>query len=121
MPNKRCFSRSLTLACAGVLFAVLFMSCSSNESTAKKLLSDYLKNQGTTDITVDAFFSDPKVPEKAYTSATVTYNFVGGDGKPQKEYLGFILARNGNEWRVERFESYTKDQQQAAKFLANGK
>jgi hypothetical protein len=96
-------------------------SCSTNESRAKQLIQEYMKNQGITDLTVDSFVTDSNIPGKAYTSATVTYNFASSGGNAQREFLGFILTQEGNGWRIERVTSYTKDQQQAAKLLAGGK
>jgi len=107
------------LVCLSTVFATT--SCSTNESKAKKVIQEYMKNQGITDLTVDSFFTDPKIPGKAYTSATVTYNFASSGGNPQREFLGFILTQESNGWRIERTTSYTKDQQQAAKYLAGGK
>lgn len=80
-----------------------------------------MKNQGITDLKMDSFFTDPTFPGKAYTSATVTYDFASSAGNPQREFLGFILTKEGDAWRIERTASYTKDQQQAAKLLAGGK
>jgi hypothetical protein len=80
-----------------------------------------LKNQGVTDLKVDSFFTDPGFPGKAYTSATVTYNFATSRGNPQREFLGFILTQEGNGWRIERNTAYTKDHQQAVKLLGGGK
>lgn len=105
--------------CLGTVF--LTVSCTSNESKAKALIQDYMKNQGITDLKVDSFVTDPSVPGKAYTSATVTYNFASSGGNAQREFLGFILSQEGGGWRIERIASYTKDQQQAAKLLAGGK
>ena len=96
-------------------------SCATNESKAKKLIQEYMKNQGITDLQMDSFFTDSNSPGKAYTSATVTYNFASSGGNPQREFLGFILTQEGDGWRIERPASYTKDQQQAAKLLADGK
>jgi hypothetical protein len=104
------------LACVGTV--VFFSSCTSNESKAKKVIQEYLKNQGVTDIAMDSFFTSPNDPGKAYTSATVTYNFATSDGRPQREFLGFILAKEGSGWRIERSTGYTKDEQQAIKFIA---
>jgi|SRR5215471_1724682 len=98
--------------------ALLFSSCASNESKARKAVQEYMKNQGITDLTMDSFFTSPDAPGKAYTSATVTYNFATSDGRPQREFLGFILTKEGSGWRIERSTGYTKDQQQAIKFLA---
>jgi hypothetical protein len=107
------------LLCMGTVFATT--SCSSNESKAKALIEEHMKNQGVTDLTIDSFFTDPNIPGKAYTSATVTYNFASSDGKPQREFLGFILAKEGAGWRIERRTGYTKGQEQASKLLAGGK
>ena len=122
MTSERLRSRALVLTllvCLGTVFATT--SCSTNESKAKKVIQEYMKNQGITDLTVDSFFTDPNIPGKAYTSATVTYNFASSGGNPQREFLGFILTQESNGWRIERTTSYTKDQQQAAKYLAGGK
>ena len=122
MTSGRLRSRAFVLTllvCMGTVFATT--SCSTNESKAKKVIQEYMKNQGITDLTVDSFFTDPNTPGKAYTSATVTYNFASSGGNPQREFLGFILTQEGNGWRIERATSYTKDQQQAAKYLAGGK
>jgi len=106
------------LLCLGGLVST---SCSSNEAKAKKLIQEYMKNQGITDLQMDSFFTDPNIPGKAYTSATVTYNFASSGGNPQREFLGFILAQEGSGWRIERAASYTKNQEQASKILAGGK
>ena len=121
MINGRLRNRTLlfiSLVCLGAVFAT---SCSSNESKAKKLIQEYMKNQGMTDLKMDSFFINPSIPGKAYTSATVTYNFASSGGNPQREFLGFILTQEGNGWRIERSAGYTKDEQQAAKYLAGGK
>src|SRR6185437_4389534 len=123
MINGRLRSRTTifftSLVCAGAIFATT--SCASNESKARKIIQEYMKNQGITDLKVDSFFTNPNAPGKAYTSATVTYNFASSGGNPQREFLGFILAQEGSGWRIERTSAYTKDEQQAAKFLAGGK
>ncbi|MEK6323231.1 MAG: hypothetical protein AABN33_16445 [Acidobacteriota bacterium] len=85
------------------------------------MLEESLKAHGVTEIIVDLFYTDTNFPDKAYTSATLTYNFATAEGKPQREFIGFILAREGNGWRIERNTSYTKEQQQAAKYLAGRK
>ncbi len=109
----------LLVMCVGTVLATV--SCSSNESQVKKVLEASLKPHGVTEIIVDLFYTDPNFPNKAYTSATVTYNFASAAGKPQREYLGFILAREGDSWRIEENASYTKEQQQAATYLADRK
>lgn len=105
--------------CLGAVVAT--MSCSTNESKAKKVIQEYMKNQGVRDLKMDSFFTDANFPGKAYASATVTYDFASSGGNPQREFLGFILAQEGDGWRIERATGYTKDRQQAAKFLAGTK
>jgi hypothetical protein len=122
MTEQRHTVRAMIVAlvlCMGTVFAMT--SCSSNESKAKALIEEQVKNQGVTDLKMDSFFTDPNIPGKAYTSATVTYNFASSDGKPQREFLGFILAKEGSGWRIERRTGYTTDQQQASKLMAGGK
>ena len=62
-----------SLVCLGAILAT--MSCSTNESKAKKAVQEYMKNQGIKDLVMDSFFTDPNSPGKAYASATVSYNF----------------------------------------------
>lgn len=107
------------LLCLGTVVSTT--ACATNESKAKKVIQEYMKNQGITDLIVDSFITDPSMPGKAYTSATVTYNFASSGGNPQREFLGFILAQEGDGWRIERTAAYTKDRQYAAKLLAGGK
>lgn len=116
--RNRAFFFTLLL-CLGTLFSAT--ACATNESKAEKVIKEYLKNQGITDLKVDSFFINPNIPGKAYTSATVTHNFASSGGNPQREFLGFILAQEGSGWRVERSAGYTKDEQQAAKYIAGGK
>jgi hypothetical protein len=106
-----------------LVLAALFVttSCSGNESKARKAVEEYLKGQGATEIIVDAFYVDKASPEKAYAAATITYDFSSAKGKPQREFSGFILTREGNGWRVESAAKYTKEQEKAAVFLAGGK
>lgn len=96
-------------------------SCSRNDTKVKKVIEDHLKGQGVKDLVVDMFYTDPNIADKAYTSATITYNFAGADGKLKHEYLGYIMAREGEGWRIERNTSYTKEEQRAATLLAGGK
>ncbi|HSB08256.1 MAG TPA: hypothetical protein VLM38_02000 [Blastocatellia bacterium] len=113
-----------------VIFAVLFAcvistlvmtACSSDKSKAKALVAQYLAGQGTTDIVIDFFHQSRNSPDKAYTGATVTYNFATSSGKPQREFLGFVLARSGDGWRIERNTSYTTEPDKAELYIAGGK
>ena len=107
---------ALALGCFCATLAI--MGCSSDKSKAKALISEYMNGQGVTDIKIDVFHTSRSYPDKAYTSATVTYNFASSDGKPQREFLGFVLNRAGNDWHIERNTVYTTAENQAEKYLA---
>jgi hypothetical protein len=122
MINGRLRKSTLSFTLLMCLVAVFFTtSCTSNESKAKALIQEFMKNQGINDLQIDSFYTDSNQPGKAYTSATVTYNFASSGGNAQREFLGFILSKEGSGWRIDRTTSYTKDQQQAFKLLAGGK
>jgi ketosteroid isomerase-like protein len=96
------------------------VACAGNESRAKKAIEEYLKGQGTTNLTLDSYYPS-STGDRAYASATVTYNFANSSGEMQKEFLGFILAREGGGWRIERSAAYTTDKEKAQTYLAGGK
>jgi hypothetical protein len=81
----------------------------------------YLENQRVTDVTLDLFHKDSRFPDRAYISVTVTHPFATGEGKPQKEGLGYVLKQDGQDWAVERNTSYTKDQARASDLMAGKK
>jgi hypothetical protein len=116
---NRVFTLTLLLPCLAMLLSTV--SCSGNEVKAKKTLQEYLKGQGVTDLTVDLFYTDPNVPDKAYVSATATYNFAGSEGKLKREFLGYVLVREGTGWKVDHNVSYTTERQKAGTYLAGGK
>lgn len=115
-PQSRIMIVVLALACFCATLSI--MGCSSDKSKAKALIAEYMNGQGVTDIKIDVFYTSPSYPDKAYTSATVTYNFASSDGKPQREFLGFVLNRVGNDWHIEKNTRYTAAENQAEKFLA---
>jgi len=96
-------------------------SCKSQRSSAENALQQHLKSTGIRDVKVDLFHTDAKFPDKAYISATVTHNFAGTDGNFKKEYLGYILNRDGEGWQVEKSTGYTKDAGEASVLLSGEK
>src|SRR4029079_838062 len=115
-PQSRIIIVALALACCCVTLSIT--GCSGDKAKAKALGAEYLNGQGVTDIQIDVFHTSHNYPDKAYTSATVTYNFASSDGKPQREFLGFVLNRAGNDWRIEKNTRYTTAENQAEDFLA---
>ena len=96
-------------------------ACSNQGEQASVAVEQYLKNQAVQEVKLDLFHSTPDLPDKAYVSVTVTHNFANAEGKPQLEFLGYILKRDGQNWSVERSTGYTKEEQKAKTFLAGGK
>src|SRR5258708_34823225 len=94
--RNKTLTLTLLMACLGMLLSTV--SCSGNEVKAKQAIQEHLKGQGVTDLTVDLFYTDPNVPDKAYASATATYTFAGSDGKLKREVLGYVLARQAAGW-----------------------
>ena len=97
------------------------LSCASRETRARKAVEEYLKNQGLRELGVDMFHTSKDFPDKAYISVTVTYNYATSDGSFQREMLGYILNKNGQDYNVEKPASYTKDEQRAETLLAGKK
>lgn len=106
-----------------IIFALLLplvSACSSKEKKARKAIEEKIQSAGlgVREMTVDFFHPADKMPDKAYIAVTVTYNFANGDGNFQKEYLGYIVKQDGQNWAVERSTRYTKDKNVAESALA---
>jgi hypothetical protein len=108
----------LSLLCGLALAAG---ACNSARSSAEKTVDEYLKNQGVRDVKFDFFHTDSKFPDKSYISATVTHNFASSDGNFKKEYLGFILSREGEGWRIEKTTGHTTKEDEATTLLSGEK
>lgn len=113
---------AVTLIILALLIA-LASACSSKQEKARKAVEESLKNQGMgpREMTVDLFHPADNLPDKAYIAVTVTYNFASSSGSFQKEYLGFILKQDGQNWAVEKSAVYTKDKSRAELALAGRK
>ena len=119
-PQSRLHSRKLFILSLALL-VLASVSCESKESKAKKSVQEYLKNQGVRELQVAMFHPSKDNPGKAYVAVDVTYNFATGEGKFQREFLGYILRQEGQEWVVEKPAAYTKDQTRAEDFIAGKK
>ena len=117
--------RTPILTLPGVLaligLALALSACKSSMSPAEKTVDQYLKGQGAREVKFDLFHTDSKFPDKVYLSATVTHNFASSEGNFKKEYLGFILNRDGDGWKIERTTGYTTKQDEASAILAGEK
>lgn len=114
------WSRSLFLwlLCALALTAG---GCNGPKSSAEKTVQEYLKNQNIRDIKFDLFHTDSKFPDKSYMAVTITHNFASSDGNFKKEYLGFILNREGDGWRIAQTTSHTTKEDEAGILLSGEK
>src|SRR5262245_55429370 len=84
-----------------LLFSMLFFAaCSKSGGQVPKSLEDLLKRQGVKEMQVDLQYQSPDIPDKKYISLTVTYNFASAEGKLQKEFLGYIMKSDGNDWKI---------------------
>jgi galactitol-specific phosphotransferase system IIB component len=111
----------ITLILLGSLTLLCGTSCASKETRAQKAVEEFLKNQGLRDLKVDMVHTSKEYPDKAYISVTVTYNYATSDGTFQREMLGYILNKNGQDYSVEKPTSYTKDEQKAETLIAGKK
>ena len=105
------------------LFLTVFSACTSKQEKARKAVEERLQSQGVgvREMVVDFFHPADNMPDKAYMAVTITHNFASGEGNFQKEYLGYILKQDGQNWTVERNAAYTKDKARAETVLAGGK
>lgn len=101
---------------------LIISSCSSaKQQDIPSSLIDYLKNSGAQDIHKDYEFVSPSSTNRKYMALTITYNFSTAEGKPQKEYLGYILRQDNQDWKIEKNTTYTVNEQKAKDLLAGGK
>jgi len=118
-PYSRFKALIFLLVCA---YALAFATaCSSNKAKAREVILDSLKDLNVRELKVDSFYTDSKYPNLAYASATVIHNFAGPSGEPQREYLGYILRRDGEGWKIQKLTAYTEDEDKARVFLGGGK
>lgn len=119
----RYYSKARRLLCLSIvlLSTVTFISCSKSNESVKKSIEQHLKELGVRDVNVDLFVEDPNDKSRAYASATVTYNFAKANGQLQKEYLGYILKQEGQDWKVEKTTSYLKEEETARQILSGDK
>ena len=109
-----------------ILPSLLFLSlvcfaCSETSNQVPKSVEDLLKPHGVQAIQLDYQYQTPDRPDLKYASFTATYSFASAEGTPQKEYLGYILKRQGQDWVIERNTKYTKEEAKAKELLLEAK
>ena len=59
--------------------------------------------------------------QKGYTfdGESIIMGAAVADGKPQKEYLAFILKQEGDSWKIDRNAAYTKSEAKAKEILTS--
>lgn len=120
MLKKLCTSAAITFLFL-IQVSLITQSCSRESSQAEAALVEYLKARGVKEVEVDLFTDAKNNGNKAYISATLTHQFATAEGTPQKEYMGYILSKTDGKWVVERSERYTKDKDQAIRYLSGSK
>lgn len=116
--SNACITPGKIALLAGLLSILALTACSTSKSKAKKTLDDYVKPHNVRELQLDAFFEIPQFPEKAYASATITYNSADSSGKYTTEHRGFILKRAGEGFEVEKLTGYTTEETRARDFMA---
>ena len=103
-----------------VLSALFSISaCDRQKSEVKASIDKYFKAFGARDIKYETYATDPNYPNKAYYSLVVTWNHANRHGEFEKEYIGCLLDRNGDNWTVEvKGMPYTNDREQAISYLS---
>jgi hypothetical protein len=101
-----------------LLTLVLLQACGREQSRALKPIEEYLKSFGAREVKADLFLPDKNNPTRAYMSVTATYNFANSKGELQKEYLGFLLKKDGDQWKIEKNVPYTTSERDAEVILA---
>lgn len=101
---------SLFLASSLVILGIVFTtSCNQEKRAAQQTVSQYLQSSGAKDIAFDLYVTSPSVPGQAYVAASDTLPSADQRGNPQKEYLGLILKKVDNQWKIDHITKYTKD------------
>lgn len=97
------------------------MACNADQNRAEESVAQHLKQTGVRDVKLDLFLQAADSPDRAYVSVTATHPFANSDGSFQKEYLGFIVRKQGEEWKVDKNVSYTTDRETARSLLLGRK
>jgi hypothetical protein len=108
----------LSLFCVCLLALV---SCSEDQKKAAQAADTYLKGVGIKETKLDLFCTSPSVPDKAYVAMTGTWGFADSSGNPQKEFFGFIMQRDGTDWKIAQPAAYTQEKEKAQVYLGGGK
>jgi hypothetical protein len=107
------------VAAIGLSLLVALSGCNRQKSKAEAAVTQYAKAFGARDVKFGTFATDGHIPDKAYLSATVTYNAADRHGNFQSERVGFVLDRDGDNWKVEpKSLRYTEDKAQAIEYLS---
>jgi hypothetical protein len=104
-----------------VAISSMNVACNSEKRAAEASLEKFMKSQGVRSLDFGDFITSSATPGKAYLSAVATWNFADNKGNPQKEYLGAIMRKEGNDWSFERFTRYTKNSNDARQLLEGKK
>ena len=104
-----------------LLSLCLLAACSNTSAGISKAVEDYAKSNGAKEVVTDLVYKDANSSDKAYVSATITHNYADAKGNFQREFLGYILRKDGNDWKIERNATYTKDEKKAQQLLAGQK
>jgi hypothetical protein len=104
-----------------VLCSFTLPSCSREKSQVISSVENYLKGFGARDVKFDLYQTAPDVPDTSYVGVTITWNFAGPDGQPQKEWVGYIVRMVDQQWKVDKSVQYTTDPEKAKQIIRASK
>jgi hypothetical protein len=97
------------------------LGCNADQNRAEESVAQHLKQTGVRDVKLDLFLQAADSPDRAYVSVTATHPFANSEGNLQKEFLGFIVRKQGQEWKVDKNVAYTTDKDTARSLLLGRK
>jgi hypothetical protein len=104
--NEKSYVARISALLICLVLLALMPGCSSEKNAALKAVEQTLKPLGVRDVKVDSFLVSKTSPDVAFIAVTATWNFADASGKPQKEMLGYLLKKNGQEWKIEKSVPY---------------
>jgi len=99
-------------------------SCKSQQDKAFQAVEQHVKatDPDLRDLKLELFHTNGSFPDKAYVSISGTRGFGSSEGKAQSDFLGFILVKDGSDWKVEKDrQKFTRAPEDADRFLAGRK
>lgn len=100
---------------------LVLSACDNQAKRAKEAVDQKLKPMAPKKTELGVFAVDPAAADRAYISVTVTWNFADASGQYQREFLGYVLKKDGDGWQVDGQPIKFTDDKNVAIQLLQGK